>query len=519
MPLVPYTGPFGKSELLHLLRRTFFGVNKADLAYFNNKTLQQVVTTLLTPPALPPSPPLVDYTGDPNIAVGKTWVNGPANNTYQTQRGASLRAWWISQMLTQGVSIREKMVLFLHNHAPTTIGGAVNEAIFAYRYNVLLRDYALGNFKAFIRALTIDPAMLFYLNGRSNFRNAPNENYARELQELFTVGKDLAVHFTEGDVQQAAKVLTGWRVNTTTLQTYFDPAVHDTGNKTFSSFYNNTVIQGKTGATAGDLELDALLNMIFAHPEVARYIVRKLYRFFVYYDIDSNIESNVIVPLADIFRTANYEIKPVLQALFTSQHFFDYIESKGCIIRSPLEYCVGTGRTFGLTGMAAPSDITGLYRNYRFFRDSASQQTMDLGAPPDVSGWPPYYQTPTFHELWINADTLRKRKEFIDRIVVSGSNGMKADILLFTANLTNPADPNALIAEVLELVHTLPSDPAVVTALKSILLSNQASDAYWTVAWNTYQSNPSNMTNLNIVRTRLQTFYQAVLGMAEYNLS
>jgi uncharacterized protein (DUF1800 family) len=258
--------------------------------------------------------------------------------------------------------------------------------------------------------------------------------------------------------------------------------------------------------------------MIFAHPEVARHIVRKIYRFFVYYDIDNSIENNVIVPLADIFRNGNYEIKPVLQALFTSQHFFDHIESKGCVIRNPLEFCVGTGRTFGLTGTAAPGDITGIYRNYRFFRDSANQQTMDVGTPPDVSGWPPYYQKPNFHELWINADTLRKRKEFLDRIVISGSNGMKADILLFTSTLSNPADPNALIAEVLELVHTLPSDSAVILSLKSILLSNQTSDAYWTVAWNAYQSNPTNMTNLNIVRTRLQTFYQAVLGMAEYNL-
>jgi uncharacterized protein (DUF1800 family) len=515
MPLVPYTGPFGKPELLHLLRRAFFGVNKADLAYFSNKSLQQVVNILLTPPALQPNPPLADYTGDPAIAVGTTWVNGPSNNNYQTQRGSSLKAWWISQMLTPGVSIREKMVLFLHNHAPTTIGGAVNEAIFAYRYNVLLRTHALGNFKSFIRALTIDPAMLYYLNGRSNFKNAPNENYARELQELFTIGKDLSAHFTESDVQQAARVLTGWRVNTTTLQTYFDPNVHDTGNKTFSSFYNNTDIQGKMGPTAGDQELDALLNMIFAHPEVARYLVRKIYRFFVYYDIDSNIENNVIVPLADIFRNGNYEMAPVLQALFTSQHFFDQIESKGCMLRNPLEFCVGIGRIFGLTGLAG--DTTGLYRNYRFFRDNASQQTMDIGAPPDVSGWPPYYQKPNYHELWINADTLRKRKEFIDRIIISGSNGMKADIILFTAGLSNPADPNALIAEVLELVHTLPSDPTVIASLKSILLSNQASDAYWTIAWNTYQNNP-NTTNLNIVRTRLQTFYQAVLGMAEYNL-
>lgn len=517
MPLAPYTGPFNKPELLHLLRRCLFGVKKADLNVFTNKSLSYTVNYLLTVPTTPPNPPLVNYTGDPNNAVGTTWVDGPPNNNFQGQRGASLRAWWVGLMLNQSTNIREKMVLFLHNHAPTTIGGSVQEALIAYRYNALLRQYALGNFKSFIRALTIDPAMLYYLNGRSNFRNAPNENYARELQELFTVGKDLPTHYTESDVQQAAKVLTGWRVNTTTYQTYFDPNVHDTGNKTFSTFYGGTVIAGKTGATAGDQELDALLNMIFAHPEVARHIVRKLYRFFVYYDIDSNIENNVIVPLADTFRNNNYELKPVLQELFMSQHFFDQVESRGCHIRNPLDFCVGTGRTFGLTGTAAVGDIPGIYSNYTFFRTYANQQTMDPGNPPDVSGWPAYYQKPNYHELWANADTLRKRKDFVDRIAV-GTTGMKLDVLGFTASLSNPADPNALIAEVLELLHTLPSDSTTITSLKSILLSNQATDSYWTTAWTAYVNSPSNTTNLNIVRTRLQTFYQAVLGMAEYNL-
>lgn len=517
MPIVPYSGNFGKPELLHLLRRTLFGVNKADLAYFANKSLAQVVNTLLTVPATAPNPPLVDYTGDPDNAVGTTWVNGPSNANLQGSRYNSLRGWWMQLMVNQGPTIREKMVIFWHNHAPTTIGGAVGEALMTYRYNTLLRQYAVGNFKSFIRALTIDPAMLYYLNGRANSKFAPNENYARELQELFTVGKDLASHYTEADVQQAARVLTGWRVNTTTFQTYFDSTAHDTGSKTFSSFYNNTVIAGKTGATAGDLELDALLNMIFAHPEVARYLVRKLYRFFVYYEIDATAEANVIVPLADLFRSSNYEIKPVLQALFTSQHFFDMAEARGCIIRNPLDFCAGTARTFGLTGM--PTDIPTLYTRYRFFRDSANQQTMDPGNPPNVAGWNAYYQGPDYHELWINADTLRKRKAFVDTLIVSGNGTMKADILTFTSTLSNPANPNALISEVLELLHTLPSEAATINSLKSILLSNQSTDSYWTTAWNTYIANPSNTTNLNIVRTRLQTFYQAVLTMAEYHLS
>ncbi len=517
MPLPQYTGTFGNAELIHLLRRTMFGVKKANLTQFANQTLTQVVNTLLTAPANPPEPPLVDHTTDPDNPVGTTWVNGPLNSNLTGARNSSIRGWWFGLMLNQTTTVQEKMVLFLHNHTPTTIGGAVGQPIYAYRYNALLRQFALGNYKSFIRALTLDPAMLYYLDGRTNFNTAPNENYARELQELFTIGKDLLPSFTETDVQQAAKCLTGWRVNDTTLQTYFDSAKHDTSNKTFSVFYDNAVITGQSGPGAGDIELDALLNMIFAHPEVARFVVRKIYRFFVYYDIDADIETNVIVPLADTFRNSNYELKPVLEELLKSQHFFDQIESTGCHINNPVDFCVGMGRIFGLVGTASLSDTVNLYNNYRVFRTYANQQTMDPGFPPNVSGWPAYSQGPNFHELWINAETLRRRKDFVDRLVI-GTSGMKADLLGYTASLVNPSDPNTLIAEVLTLVHTLPSDPATIVSLKSILLSNQVEDHYWTDAWDDYVANPTNTTMLNIVRSRLQNFYQAVFGMAEYNL-
>jgi uncharacterized protein (DUF1800 family) len=527
MPIPAYAGNFGKAELIHLLRRTMFGVKKADITYFTGKSLPDIVSELLTFSSTPPNPPLVDFTNttNPDLAgAGNTWVNIRDGNN-QSNRMNSLRAWWMGLMLNQDRTIREKMVLFLSNHIPTDIGNTVGEAQHCYQYNALLRQYAVGNFKSFIRAMTLEPAMMYYLNGRQNTRTAPNENYGRELQELFTVGKDLPTYYTEGDVQQAAKALTGWRVGTdannatTYLKTYFDLSRHDTGNKVFSSFYGGVTITGVNNTTAGDVELDALLNMIFAHPEVARYIVRKLYRFFVYYNIDASIEANVIVPLADTFRSSGYEIKPVLEELFNSQHFFDTALSKGCLIKQPLDFVIGAARTFGLSGTAAPTDIPNTYRNWRFFRDRSNLQTQDPGFPPNVAGWPAYYQKPNYHELWINADTLRRKKEFIDVFITSGSNGMRGDILGFTAALDNPSDPNHLINEVMELLHTLPSDETLKTSLKAILLSNQTSDYYWTDAWNNYTSNPTNSSYLNTVQSRLRTFYTAVLNMAEFNLA
>ena len=174
------------------------------------------------------------------------------------------------------------MVLFWHHHFSVQ-QQEVENAQFLYRHHNLLRTNALGNFKTLVREVTIDPAMLIHLNGYLNAKQAPDENYAREMQELFAIGKGNDSLYTEDDVIAAARVLTGWRINDDPLSSYFDSGAHDTGSKTFSAFYNNTTIAGSSN---GDQELDALVNMIFNTTEAARFICRKLYKWFVYYEID-----------------------------------------------------------------------------------------------------------------------------------------------------------------------------------------------------------------------------------------
>jgi uncharacterized protein (DUF1800 family) len=517
MPITPYTGSWGPTQRLHLIRRTLFGARKADIAYFSTKTMSEMVTELLNVPTSAPPPPLVDYTS-PNDPLGTTWVNGASDASVQYNRVQSLRGWWMGLCLQQERNIREKMTFFWHNHIPTDFQYIVTEPLFNYRYLALLRQHCLGNFKDLMRNITIDPAMLVYLDGRYNLNTSPNENYARELQELFCIGKDITPSFTEADVAAAAKVLTGWEIDATTLLTKFTPSRHTTSNKVFSSFYGNTTITGQTGANAGNLELDALLNMIFAHDEVARFVVRKMYRFFVYYDITPSIEAEVIVPLADTFRSSGYNIKTVLESLFTSQHFYDVATTNFCMIKNPLDYTIGLARVFGVV-LPVSTDLVNTYKDFRYFIDECNNQQMRPGNPPNVAGWPAYYQVPNFHELWINADTLRKRKDFCDKLLASNFNGMKVDVLAFTATLASPSDPNLLIDEALMLLHPLPSDAPVKQALKNILLSNQTTDAYWTTAWNNYVGSPTNTTYVNTVTSRLKTLYQTITNMAEYHLT
>ncbi|TXT29493.1 MAG: hypothetical protein FD136_1845 [Chitinophagaceae bacterium] len=523
--LSPYAGNFTNLELTHLLKRTLFGVTKADLNYFNGKTLNQ---ELLNPTAPLPNPPLKEYAvgnaavPDNNIAVGTTWVNDMnTDGTIASLRRGSFKKWWVGEMINQDRSLREKMTLFWHNHFSTETND-IGNAQYVYKHHQLLRTQALGNFKTLTRAITVDPAMLVYLNGQSNTKTAPDENYGRELQELFCCGKGPESLYTEADVKAAARVLTGWRNNATTNSSYFDITRHDTTNKQFSSFYNNTVISGRTGNTAGDAELDDLLTMIFSAQEVAKYLCRRLYRWFVYYEIDATVEASMITPMANLLRSNNYEIKPVLSALLKSEHFFDAL-SKGCQIKSPVDLVIGLCREFNLAFQPA-TDYTTNYGMYNYLVGWLTNMQQSIGDPPDVSGWKAYYQEPQFYEIWINSDTLPKRNQFTDTLIVSGYtfNGKKLQIdgAEFAKTLSNPRDPNSLIDDLTAVMFRIDISAASKAQLKKdILLSGQSTDFYWTEAWDLFISNPLNATNTSSVKNKIRDLIKYLMNLAEYQLA
>ena len=527
--LQPYTGSFGAPELRHLLRRTLFGATKADMAYFSGKSVTQVVNELLNPTAPLPAPPVKEYVvsattlvPDNNIAAGTTWV-GDINNdgNIAGYRRASFKKWWVGNLINQDRSIREKMTLFWHNHFATETN-EISNAQYVYKHHHLFRISALGNFKTLTKNMTLDPGMLVYLNGQYNTLTAPDENYAREIQELFCCGKGPDSLYTEADVKAAAKVLTGWRNNATTLSAYFTASRHDATNKTFSSFYNNTVITGRNTATAGDQELDDLLNMIFANQEVAKYMCRRLYRWFVYYDIDDTVEQNVITPLANVFRSSNYEILPVLDMLLKSEHFFDVL-SRGCVIKSPAELVIGFCRESEIV-FQPDTDYVANYGFYNYMVSWLSNMQQNIGDPPDVSGWKAYYQEPQFNEVWINSDTLPKRNQFTDTMLVSGytfsSKKIQLDPLAYAKTFSNPGDPNVFIAELTERLLGLDISAASKAQLKKdILLSGQSLDIYWTQAWDLYISTPANAANTTSVRTKIRDLVKYLMNLAEYQLA
>lgn len=527
--LSPYTGAWSDKEVAHLLKRTMFGAKKADIDYFKRMTVSQAVDELLNPVAPSPQPPVKDYAASPanannpdtNILQGTTWVNDINNDAVVNgQRRQSYKKWLTGVMINQDRSILEKLTMFWTDHfGNETI--AVRNGSFVYRQHLLIRNNALGNFKDLVFNMSKDLGMLVYLNGENNTAAAPDENYARELMELFTLGKGPGSQYTEDDVKAAAKVLTGWFVNRNTWAVQFLAGRHSTDNKSFSSFFNNTVITGRTGATAGDLELTDLLNMIFLKDEVAKFIVRKIYRWFVYYAIDATTEANVITPLAAIFRNNNYEIKPVLEALFNSAHFFDVLNT-GCMIKTPADLVIGSLREMNVS-FSSPSDWDINYPLWNIFFQWMSKMGQDLHDPPNVSGMPAYYQAPVYYEIWINADSLPKRNQFTDIMISTGytRNSFKVqfDCVAFAKQLSNPGDPNILIDESLAILYQNELTLQSKTQIKiQILLSGQITDSYWTNAWAAYIANPS-AANFNTVNTRLKSFYQYVFNLSEYQLA
>ena len=524
MPITPYTGPFGTPELSHLLRRSLFGCTPGDLSHFSGMTLDQVIDELLAftnttaPPIKAYSAPDGNNNPDPDlidaiVPFGSTWVNtprDPQNDPDVTSaRLGSWATWWLGLMVGQDRTLREKLVLFWHNHMPTQVSIVFNSEA-AYALNQVLREQCTGNFKQLIHDVTIEPAMMYYLNGYLNVASAPDENYGRELMELFMLGQGSG--YTEPDVQAAARVLTGWTVIEQNgglpalPQTIFLPFDHTQTDKQFSAFFNNTVIVGQGGPNAGENELNALLDMILAKDECSVFVCRELYRFFVHGTIDAAVETGLIQPLAQLFRdnlTEPDQMRTVLRALLTSDHFFS-ADIRGCMIKPPVDLVIGELRLFG---QPVPDDsifeaqyIT--WRDLYYLVEYAGQNMAD---PPNVAGWPAYYLYPSYDDLWLDTASYPARNNSLLGITYGSFNTpaatvqaasanlvFKVDFMAFTQQLLTPEDPNALIQQLADLFYVTPISVQVMDDLKiQYLLLGQMNDQYWTDAYETYLADPN----------------------------
>ncbi|RYE22405.1 MAG: DUF1800 family protein [Sphingobacteriales bacterium] len=544
--LAPYAGAWTVWEASYLLRRIGYGVKKAELDAALSSGMSATVNNLLivAPVSLPSAAPLnfyqAQYVDSSGVALGDTWTTanltyvGADDGTLNSLRQQSLISWSWAVLLNEPTTIREKMMHFWYHFIPVNFSDVRdqrnNSATTCNDYMNLLRTNCLGNFKTLIKSIAKTPAMLVYLGNQFSTAATPNENFARELLELFTMGKVPVQNYTEADVQAAAKVLSGWRVANYNaaypLTAAFNASFHNQTNKVFSANFGSTTIANQAGANGAN-EFELFFDMLFSHQQqtIAKYLSRRLYRYFVYYDIDANIEANVIGPLATLIINSNWEMAPVLSALLKSEHFYD-IANRGVMIKSPVDYMAGLLRTFNVNTTAA-AGATQVYNQYIIWNylQSYSNNNLEqgLGLVPTVSGWKAYYQDPTYYQNWINSNSIQRRASFVTSLISGFSQGgtsIKIDPIAFVQQFPSNIvqDPDLLINEMVPYLFTVDLPAAYKLETKiATLLNGQITNSYWTTAWNNYLASPTT-ANTNLVRTRLNSLLTTFLQLAEFQL-
>ncbi len=534
--LSPLSGVLGRRRAAHLLRRTSYRFTKTKVDELAALSAAQALPLLLQLYPVQVEQPHYDDPATLDVNENATWClpygMGAPVEEFKLRRFVA--GWWLNEAV-QDPGIGHKMTFFFHQFLITDILSYGTAHYFDYL--ALLRWGALGNFKKLATKMVTDNCMLRYLNNQQNSKNSPNENFAREFFELFTIGKGPQIgpgdytNYTEDDIIQAARVFTGFRVqggrNMFDAETTLPHGVpkynlHDTGNKTFSTKFNTTI----TGASnEADMlrELDDFVNMIFIQPETAKNLCRRLYRFFVSRNLTEEIENDIIVPLANTLIANNFEVKPVLEQLLQSQHFFDADDSDntdeiiGGMIKAPLELALQSITFFQ---MPIPDAITNTVEHYVSFYGSGVQDRMltlanlQLFFPDNVAGYPAYYQAPDYHHQWFNSSTIIARYK-LPAMLLSGKNtiggqvnrsiGSKLDIATWikaSGDISDPADPYVLVNDLLDyLLPETPTPERFDYFFKDVFLTNLP-PADWTYDWQDYLTT-NNDANVKIPLERL----------------
>ncbi len=492
MPLGNLTGALGKKRAAHLLRRTSFGASIAEIDLFAGLTAQEAFDRLLSEDLPDPPLPL-----DPAVTEKPEWViYGTSDaNSEDFDLSRFLNTWMIGQALGSDISndlkpswsFRERMVFFFHTLF-TTKHTSVNSSRAIYYQQALFRKYAFDrddrsrvdpesteeeplpdipifvNLRELTKKVCVDNAMLVFLDGRLNVRGNPNENFARELLELYSIGRGLEGnvpdpefdgdyhYFTEQDVQEAAKVLSGFNFDDNfryiqdpnETRKYGDPdtelprgilrgdslvaSQHDNTTKQFSVRFGGATIEPNSGLYINGFpseesvldEIGQLVDLIYDQDQTTINICRRIYRFFVYHEVTPELEADIIQEMADIFRSNDFKLHYVLEALFTSEHFYEgsagYTDdSFGGLIKSPYDLVVGFHKNMNL---ALPEytigNLVSYYEDYAGPMNSQmSTQGMDFYDPFEVAGYKAYHQYPIYNRSWITTNYLTNRYQFI----------------------------------------------------------------------------------------------------------
>ena len=465
--LTPYSGQWTYKQAAHLLRRSMFGPTEAEIRQAVADGMNGTIEKLFTPWE-PPLDGIEAWANDTKFQALPDTANGQDFATFQQQqyeRRDLLIRWILLSMQHSPVSIQERLRLFWHNHFTSEVL-VVNYPEVLYEQYKLFKQHMLGNFKQFTYDVTVDMGMLIYLDGIKNYkvtgRNNINENYARELMELFTMGVfdwEGKENYTQDDVIAAARSLSGWQYNVDNprnivyvdRKAVFKQLWWDNGQKT---------LMGRSGTW----NTQDVIDIIFEEraDQIAKFMCEKIYRGFVY-DVADPV---VVEQMAQTFRSNNWDLRPVFEQLLKSEHFYDETNI-GAMHKGPVDYMIGMVRGMGIAEVPGLDNLD----NARTKRDFASR-LQTLGQlpyyPPNVKGWPG-------GRTWTSTSTLPIRQKFgIDvgggGIILNRSEYYKIDPIAFANNFSDPYDIHILAEEMSRfLLNTEPSEQEATLLFETIL--------------------------------------------------
>lgn len=541
--LNPNTNVLGTVFAKHLLRRASFIYSKTIIDQFSVLKPAQALDLLLVNEPLILSLPY-DPTAD---GYWTESLNSPSSFTGQTRKRSIIAGWWWFNAINSP-TLKYKLCHFLSTRF-TIEKSLCGASTYFYDHIRLLFYYSYGNYKNLAKKMTLDNAMLYYLNNTSNSKTAPNENYAREFMELFTIGKGPQIaagnytNYTEADIVQAARILTGFRVKsdrtvvdaTTGIPKGYNVfSSHDnTTSKNFSAAFGNTIITSATDASSMDTELNTFVDMVFNQQATAKNICRKIYIYFVKGTISAEVETDIITPLANDLYNNGYEITPIIRKLLESQHFYDLDDSNatdetiGGIIKSPIQQISEIVKYLKATIPDPTSNPTGFYINFwnNFVHNTfLTGANMILFDPDNVAGHPAYYQAPDFDKSWISSSTLIAKYRLGESLLdgfnrISGNANIIAkinisDVVKNGNIISNASDAYTITAELCNALFAQVPDSDRINYFMNAFLLQELAPSYWTTAWGLFLSNNNN----SVVEPRLKLLVTKLLSAPESQL-
>lgn len=541
--LTPFDQPLGRRKAKHLLRRACFNFTKEKIDEFSNYTPSQALALMAVkslPKLAEPIDPRANSWDEKHFTSSAT-----VDFTAQGAKRSYIAAWWWYNAQNE-IALEHKLTLFLHTCFTTSKDAGSGFAANFYDHLKLLQLYSTGSVKALANKITIDNAMLLYLDNNTNNRWNPNENYAREFLELFTIlkgpqkGEGDYTNYTEHDVQMAAKVFSGYKNQND--RTITDPETglprgyirvnhHVAEDKTFSAAFNNTTITGGSDEASIFQEHEDFVEMIFNQDATAISYVRKLYRFYVKSEWNDDVETNIIEPLAADLRTNGYQLQPVLLKLLSSEHFYDEDDSDstdnkiGAIIKHPMQLWTEIISALQVNLVNANQQENWEEYYLYFFRNFAhnscfSGAGFQMFAPDSVAGYPADYQKPNFDRQWFSSATIVARYKMIEsflagRNLIAGWGRFVSvvDSIAYVENaISNPFSAETIVIEISDYLYTEAIDDTRIEYFKGFL-TNTLGDAYWTGAWGEYLNGDD-----TTARIRLDELLTAMVNAPEFQL-